>query len=147
MRRRATSCSSSTWATAIPSPSRSRAAARSSIRRTRGFAVERLRVRQARSRDGGTHHAHGDAQAIDTSLLGFTISPHEECAVEEALRIVEAHGGSTTVLTLGAAGAAEQLQKAMAMGGGAAVLLGTDGQDWNAGARAGALAAGSPGRP
>jgi electron transfer flavoprotein beta subunit len=82
-----------------------------------------------------------DAQAIDTSLLGFTISPHEECAVEEALRIVEAHGGSTTVLTLGPAGATEQLQNAMAMGVGAAVLLETDGHDWNAEATADALAA------
>jgi electron transfer flavoprotein beta subunit len=82
-----------------------------------------------------------DAQAIDTSLLGFTISPHEECAVEEALRIVETHGGSTTVLTLGPAGATEQLQNAMAMGVGAAVLLETDGDDWNAEATADALAA------
>ena len=88
-----------------------------------------------------------DAQAIDTSLLGFTISPHEECAVEEALRIVEAHGGSTTVLTLGPAGAAEQLQNAMAMGVGAAVLLETDGQDWNAEATADALAAAIRARP
>jgi electron transfer flavoprotein alpha/beta subunit len=30
-----------------------------------------------------------DEQEIDTSYLGFTISPHEECAVEEALRLVE----------------------------------------------------------
>ena len=42
-----------------------------------------------------------DEQSIDTSYLGFTISPHEECAVEEAIRI----GGSTTVLTLGPLGA------------------------------------------
>jgi len=88
-----------------------------------------------------------DAQAIDTSLLGFTISPHEECAVEEALRIVEAHGGSATVLTLGPAGATEQLQNAMAMGVGAAVLLETDGQDWNAEATADALAAAIRTRP
>jgi electron transfer flavoprotein beta subunit len=81
-----------------------------------------------------------DAQAIDTSLLGFTISPHEECAVEEALRIVEEHGGSTTVLTLGPAAATEQLQNALAMGIGAAVLLETDGHDWNAEATAAALA-------
>jgi electron transfer flavoprotein beta subunit len=88
-----------------------------------------------------------DARAIDTSLLGFTISPHEECAVEEALRIVEAHGGSTTVLTLGPAGATEQLQNAMAMGVGAAVLLETDGRDWNAVATADALAAAIRTRP
>ena len=42
-----------------------------------------------------------DAQDIDTKYLGFTISPHEECAVEEAVRLVEKHGGSSTVLTLG----------------------------------------------
>ena len=88
-----------------------------------------------------------DAQAIDTSLLGFTISPHEECAVEEALRIVERHGGSTTVLTLGPAGATEQLQNAMAMGVGAAVLLETDGDDWNAEATAAALAEAIRARP
>ena len=81
-----------------------------------------------------------DAQAIDTSLLGFTISPHEECAVEEALRIVGDHGGSTTVLTLGPPGAAEQLQNAMAMGVQNAVLLETDGSDWSAEATAAALA-------
>ena len=80
-----------------------------------------------------------DAQAIDTTLLGFTVSPHEECAVEEALRIVEAHGGSTTVLTLGPAGAIEQLQNALAMGVGTAVLLETDGGDWSPEATATAL--------
>jgi electron transfer flavoprotein beta subunit len=88
-----------------------------------------------------------DAQAIDTSLLGFTISPHEECAVEEALRIVEEHGGSTTVLTLGPAAATEQLQNALAMGIGAAVLLETDGHDWNAEATAAALAEAVRARP
>jgi electron transfer flavoprotein beta subunit len=80
-----------------------------------------------------------DAQAIDTTLLGFTISPHEECAVEEALRIAEAHGGSTTVLTLGPPDASEQLQNALAMGIGSAVLLETDGGDWSAEATAAAL--------
>ena len=81
-----------------------------------------------------------DAQAIDTALLGFTISPHEECAVEEALRIAERHGGSTTVLALGPAAAKEQLQNAMAMGIGSAVLLETDVSDWNAEATAAAIA-------
>ena len=81
-----------------------------------------------------------DAQEIDTALLGFTISPHEECAVEEALRIVTQHGGSTTVLTLGPAAAVEQLQNAMAMGIGDAVLLETDSGEWNAEATAAAIA-------
>ena len=69
-----------------------------------------------------------DEREIDTSYLGFTISPHEECAVEEALRLVEAHGGSTTVLTLGPAAAAEQLRNALAMGIGSGILLETDGE-------------------
>jgi electron transfer flavoprotein beta subunit len=80
-----------------------------------------------------------DARAIDTTLLGFTISPHEECAVEEAVRIAETHGGSTTVLTLGPAAATEQLQNVLAMGIGSAVLLETDGGDWSAEATAAAL--------
>jgi electron transfer flavoprotein beta subunit len=87
-----------------------------------------------------------DAQKIDTSLLGFTISPHEECAIEEALRIAQHHGGSTTVLTLGPPAAAEQLQNALAMGIQNAVLLETDGADWNAEATAAALAEAIRGR-
>jgi len=81
-----------------------------------------------------------DAQAIDTTRLGFTISPHEECAIEEALQIAQQRGGSTTVLTLGPPGATEQLQNAMAMGIDTAVLLETDGDDWNAEATAAAVA-------
>jgi len=88
-----------------------------------------------------------DARAIDTTLLGFTISPHEECAVEEALRITEQHGGSTTVMTLGPLAASEQLQNALAMGVGAAVLLETDGQDWNAEETAAAIAEAIRARP
>jgi electron transfer flavoprotein beta subunit len=81
-----------------------------------------------------------DARAIDTTRLGFTISPHEECAVEEALQIAGQLGDSTTVLTLGPPGATEQLQNAMAMGIDNAVLLETDGGDWNAEATAAAVA-------
>ena len=64
-----------------------------------------------------------DEQAIDTRYLGFTVSPHEECAVEEAVRIVEAHGGTSTVLTLGPEEAADQLREAMAVGIDGAILL------------------------
>ena len=80
-----------------------------------------------------------DEREIDTAYLGFTISPHEECAVEEALRLVEAHGGSTTVLTLGPAAAAEQLRNALAMGIGAGILLETDGDEFDPAATAAAI--------
>ena len=80
-----------------------------------------------------------DAQEIDTSYLGFTISPHEECAVEEALRIAAAHGAGTTVLTLGPATAAEQLRNALAMGIQKGVLLETDGGEFDPQATAAAI--------
>ena len=57
-----------------------------------------------------------DGLAIETKHLGFAISPHEECGVEEAVRLVEQHGGESVVLTLGPADAEEQLRDAMAIG-------------------------------
>ena len=67
-----------------------------------------------------------DGQDVDTKNLGFTTSPHEECAVEEAIRLVEAHGGTVTVLTLGPGEAEEQLRYAMSLGADSAVLLTND---------------------
>jgi electron transfer flavoprotein beta subunit len=90
---------------------------------------------------GGRILLTADGSEIDTRHLGFTISPHEECAVEEAVRIVEAGGGATTVMTLGPADAEEQLRDAMAIGIDRAVLLETDGADWDPGATARALVA------
>src|SRR5918911_961342 len=69
---------------------------------------------------GGRMVLTDDGQAIQTRHLGFTISPHEECGVEEAVRIVEREGGEVVVLTLGPAEAVEQLREAMAIGGGRA---------------------------
>jgi electron transfer flavoprotein beta subunit len=80
-----------------------------------------------------------DARAIDTRMAGFTVSPHEECAVEEAVRLVEAHGGSTTVLTLGPPEAIEQLRDAMALGIERGVLLETEGREWDPAGTAGAI--------
>jgi electron transfer flavoprotein beta subunit len=80
-----------------------------------------------------------DARAIDARHLSFTISPHEECAVEEAIRIKETHGGTVTVLTLGPAEAEEQLRYAVSVGADEAVLLTTDGSDWDPQATAAAL--------
>jgi electron transfer flavoprotein beta subunit len=72
-----------------------------------------------------------DAMDIDTRSLGFTVSPHEECAVEEAVRLVEKHGGAATVLTLGPAEAAEQLRDAMSIGVERAIHLETDGREFD----------------
>lgn len=72
-----------------------------------------------------------DAQAVDTAFLGFTMSPHEECAVEEAVQLIEKHGGESTVLTLGPAEADEQLRYAASLGVTKAVLLPIVGADWD----------------
>lgn len=82
-----------------------------------------------------------DGQAIDTRFLGYTVSPHEECAVEEAVRIAQQTGGRAAVLTLGPAEAVEQLRDALAMGVGEALLLATDGREWGPRATAAAIAA------
>jgi electron transfer flavoprotein beta subunit len=80
-----------------------------------------------------------DEQAVETRNLGFAISPHEECAVEEAIRLVEKQGGRTTVLTLGPEAATEQLRAALALGIEEAVLLETDGREWDPTATARAI--------
>ena len=80
---------------------------------------------------GGKIVLTGDGQAIETRHLGFTISPHEECGVEEAVRLVEAHGGEVVVLTLGPAEAEEQLRDCMAIGADRAIHLVTDAEEWD----------------
>ena len=88
---------------------------------------------------GGRITLTEDRQSIDTKFLGFTVSPHEECAVEEAVRLVEAHGGSSTALTLGPEVAGEQLRDAIAMGIDRAILLETGDEEWDAVATAAAI--------
>jgi electron transfer flavoprotein beta subunit len=81
---------------------------------------------------GGAITLTADGQAVDTRMSGFTISPHEECAVEEAVRIVERHDGvrgSVTVVTLGPAEAEEQLRFCLSLGASQAILVETDGSE------------------
>ena len=87
---------------------------------------------------GGKMVLTEDAQAIQTRHLGFTISPHEECGVEEAVRIVEAQGGEVVVLALGPAEAEEQLRECMALGADRAIHLLTE-EEWDAQATAQAI--------
>ena len=82
-----------------------------------------------------------DAQEVDTRLSGFTVSPHEECAVEEAVQITERLGGTVSVITLGPPAAADQLRDALALGAKRAVLLETDSREWGPIATAAAIVA------
>jgi electron transfer flavoprotein beta subunit len=89
---------------------------------------------------GGKIVLTDDQRAISTRHLGFTISPHEECGCEEAVRLIEQHGGSSTVLTLGPPEAEEQLRDMMAIGIDRAVHLITGGTDeWDPQATADAI--------
>ena len=88
---------------------------------------------------GGKIVLTDDERAISTRHLGFTVSPHEECGAEEAVRLIEQHGGSSTVLTLGPPEAEEQLRDMMALGIDRAVHLVTDGEEWDPQATANAI--------
>jgi electron transfer flavoprotein beta subunit len=90
---------------------------------------------------GGKIVLTGDEQAIETRHLGFTISPHEECGIEQAVRLCEQHGGETTVLTLGPPEAEEQLRDGLAMGAERGILLATDGEEWDPQGTAAAIVA------
>ena len=90
---------------------------------------------------GGRITLTEDERAIQTRHLGFTVSPHEECGVEEAIRLVEAHGGSSTVLTLGPAEAEEQLRDLMSIGIDRGVHLVSDGSEADPQAAAAAIVA------
>jgi electron transfer flavoprotein beta subunit len=90
---------------------------------------------------GGKMVLTADEQALETRHLGFTISPHEECGVEEAVRLVEQHGGEVCVLALGPPEAEEQIRECLAIGADRGMLLATDGEEWDAQATAAAIAA------
>ncbi|MDQ3417027.1 MAG: electron transfer flavoprotein subunit beta/FixA family protein [Actinomycetota bacterium] len=64
-----------------------------------------------------------DGQRVDARHVGWTLSAHEECAIELATQVAGATGGTATVLTVGSADAIEQLRDALAVGCGRAVLV------------------------
>lgn len=67
-----------------------------------------------------------DGRSIDKAGVNFMLSPYDEFAVEEGLRLKEKHGGEITVMSLGSDVHKETLRKALAMGVEKAVLLKDD---------------------
>src|SRR5260370_33712263 len=86
---------------------------------------------------GGKIVLTGDGE-VDTRMSGFTISPHEECAVEEAVQITERLGGTGAGRAPGPAAAADQPRESPPPGAGRARPVGADRPDTGAVARAGA---------
>jgi electron transfer flavoprotein beta subunit len=67
--------------------------------------------------DSGTPRelAAGDF-TVERASASNVINEMDEYAIEEALKIKEEHGGEVTVLTMGPAGAADSIRKALSMG-------------------------------
>jgi electron transfer flavoprotein beta subunit len=68
----------------------------------------------------------GDS-TLDRESVDGVINELDEYAIEEGLRLAEAHGGEVTILTMGPQKAAESIRKALSMGCDKAVHLLDDG--------------------
>ncbi len=62
-------------------------------------------------------------KTLDRASVDGVMNEIDEYAVEEALRLKEAHGGEVTILTMGPAKAVETIRKALSMGADKAVHL------------------------
>lgn len=81
---------------------------------------------------GAERSLRADDNTVDRTTANNVINEMDEYALEEALRLQEAHGGEVTVLTMGPERAAESIRKSLSMGPDGAVhilddaLSGTD---------------------
>jgi electron transfer flavoprotein beta subunit len=57
-----------------------------------------------------------DDNTVDRGSASNVINEMDEYAIEEALRIQEAHGGEVTILTMGPGSASDSIRKALSMG-------------------------------
>ena len=73
-----------------------------------------------------------DGRHVDEAGLKFIVSPYDEFALEEALRIKEAKGGDVTVITYGPERAAQALRECLARGATKAVHIKGDTADADA---------------
>jgi len=64
-----------------------------------------------------------DGASIKTDDIKWVVNPYDEFAVEEALRIKEAHGGSVTIVSVGPEKASEAIRTAFAMGADKGILI------------------------
>ena len=84
-------------------------------------------LKQVPSTDSDVEIA-ADGTTIKTDVIKWVVNPYDEMAVEEALQIRAAAGGSVTVFTLGPDKAVEALRTALAMGADNAVRIDTEGK-------------------
>lgn len=65
----------------------------------------------------------GEDLRLDRASAPAIVNPNDEYAVEQALRLVEAHGGDVTLLTMAPPAGAEAMRKALAMGADRGLLV------------------------
>ncbi len=68
-----------------------------------------------------------DGTGIVTDGVNYKLNPFDEIAVEEALRLKEAHGGEVVVASIGVEKSQTELRAALAMGADRAILVRHDG--------------------
>jgi electron transfer flavoprotein beta subunit len=66
-----------------------------------------------------------DKKSVEEGDINFILNPYDEFAVEEALRLKEAHGGDVTVISLGPDRVTSAIRSALAMGANAAIHIKT----------------------
>jgi electron transfer flavoprotein beta subunit len=72
---------------------------------------------------GAERNLRADDNTVDRASANNVINEMDEYAIEEALRVRDAHGGEVVVLTMGPERAAESIRKALSMGPDAAVHI------------------------
>ena len=70
-----------------------------------------------------------DGVSIKSDDIKWVINPYDEFAVEEALRIKEAHGGSVSILSVGSEKTVEAIRTALAMGADKGILINVPDRD------------------
>src|SRR5882724_9675397 len=65
---------------------------------------------------GAERSLRSDDNTVDRASANNVINEMDEYAIEEALRIREAHGAEVTLLTMGPERATEAIRKALSMG-------------------------------
>jgi electron transfer flavoprotein beta subunit len=65
---------------------------------------------------GAERNLRAEDNTVDRASANNVINEMDEYAIEEALRLQEAHGGEVTVLTMGPDRATESIRKALSMG-------------------------------
>src|SRR3954471_13118247 len=75
---------------------------------------------------GASRELDAGDYTVERASASNVINEMDEYAIEEALKIKEAHGGEVTVLTMGPASATESIRKALSMGPDKAVHITDD---------------------